>query len=146
MIHASYVIRLSLKCWGRVRLDRRVGFRVVGGTGWLDALIVLLVFLIAVLHGDALHAPLSDRGSGFLQGQPVPYRIVPLAVQCRVKNALQPKISVFLLQEWEISAGIIHTIRLLCPWMLKLNTCQTRPERIARLRMQAITVLDSTDK
>lgn len=41
---------------------------------------LLVVLFVAILHGDALHAPFPDRGGGFFQGQPVPHCFVHLAV------------------------------------------------------------------
>lgn len=93
-----YQAKFKVLGWG-IGMARQVGYGAVGATRWLDALIVLLVLLVAVLHRDALHASLSDGGSGFLQGEPVSYRVVRLAVECGVENTLQPKIPVFLLQE-----------------------------------------------
>lgn len=74
-----------------VLMDRRVGVLIRGA-------LVLLIFLVAVLHGDALHAPLPDRGSGLLHGQPGAHRIVHLAVQGGVQDALQAEVPVLFLQ------------------------------------------------
>uniref|UniRef100_A0A803W946 Centrosomal protein 15 n=1 Tax=Ficedula albicollis TaxID=59894 RepID=A0A803W946_FICAL len=58
------------------------------------SLVVLLILLIAVLHGDALQPPaLADRRRGLLHRQPVPDGLVGFAVQGGVQHALQSEIA-----------------------------------------------------
>lgn len=60
-------------------------------------LVVLFVLLIAVLHGDALHASFPHRSRGLLQGEPVANRVVHLAVEGGVEDPLQPEVPVLFL-------------------------------------------------
>lgn len=86
-----------------------------GGTGsgvyvfW--ALVVLFVLLVAVLHGDALHASFPHRSRGLLQGQPVAHRVVHLAVEGGVEDPLQPEVPVLFLHGRARIAGdvVLHT-------------------------------------
>lgn len=64
-------------------------------------LVVLFVLLVAVLHGDALHASFPHRSSGLLHGQPVAHCVVHLTVQGGVKDTLQAEVPVLFLQEDE---------------------------------------------
>lgn len=64
------------------------------------SLVILLILLIAVLHGDPLEPPaLADRRRGLLHRQPVPDGLVGFAVQGGVQHALQSEISVRFLQQ-----------------------------------------------
>lgn len=64
----------------------------------IRALVVVFVLLVAVLHGDALHASFPHRSSGLLDGQPVAHRVVHLAVQGGVQDALQAEVPVLFLE------------------------------------------------
>lgn len=92
----------SVKGGGRVR-----GFRG-GRGGWsvsVWALVILFILLIAVLHGDALHASFPHWSSGLLHSQPIAHRIVHLAVECGVEDALQAKVPVLFLQRDRVASA-----------------------------------------
>lgn len=74
LVHAlvTMVTRLSQSV-------REVGVGRDGECGW--GLVVIFIFLITVLHGDALHASLPARGRRLLHCEAVPDRVVHLAVQ-----------------------------------------------------------------
>lgn len=77
------------------------GQEAQGGRGWsvsARALVVLFILLIAVLHGDALHASFPHRGCGLLHSESVAHRVVHLAVEGGVEDALQAKVPVLFLQ------------------------------------------------
>lgn len=74
------------------------GTRAGGFFVSVRALVVLFVLLVAVLHGDALHASFPHRGGGLLHGQPVAHRIVHLAVEGGVEDALQAEVPVLFLR------------------------------------------------
>lgn len=100
LVHAS-VTRLKSKVWkgqlwwggGGSGEQRGRGF----GNLRVWALVVLFVLLIAVLHGDALHASFPHRSRGLLQGEPVAHCVVHLAVEGRVEDPLQPEVPVLFL-------------------------------------------------
>lgn len=73
------------------------GREVFFGSLRVRALVVLFILLIAVLHGDALHASFPHRSRGLLQGEPVADRVVHLAVEGGVEDPLQPEVPVLFL-------------------------------------------------
>lgn len=82
-------------------------------------LVILFVLLVAVLHGDALHASFPHRSSGLLHGQPVAHRVVHLTVQGRVEDTLQAEVPVLFLHE---DKYICHVTRfLLCLLQKKVD-------------------------
>lgn len=61
---------------------------------------MLTLLFIAVPHGDALQAVRGRHGRrGFLDSEPVVNGLVALVVQCAVQHALQPEVTVRLLND-----------------------------------------------
>lgn len=80
-----------------------------GGAWWAQALVVLFVLLIAVLHGDALHASFPHGSGGLLHGQTVAHRVIHLTVEGGVEHPLQAKVPVLFLQRGETrQRGVTH--------------------------------------
>uniref|UniRef100_A0A8C6JZB0 Uncharacterized protein n=1 Tax=Melopsittacus undulatus TaxID=13146 RepID=A0A8C6JZB0_MELUD len=87
-----------------VKLETRYMHGYQATSSWSSgpaSLVILFIFLIAVLHGDALEpSAFADRCCGLLYCQPVPDGLIGFAVQGGVQHALQSEIPVCLLQ-WE---------------------------------------------
>lgn len=84
-------------CGGVGQVGGDKGREVFFGSLHVRALVVLFILLIAVLHGDALHASFPHRSRGLLQGEPVADRVVHLAVEGGVEDPLQPEVPVLFL-------------------------------------------------
>lgn len=104
LVNFSWAFRADRKIPNEAELQTRYMHGYQATSSWSSgpaSLVVLFIFLIAVLHGDALEpSAFADRCRGLLYSQPVPDGLVGFAVQGGVQHALQSEIPVRLLQ-WE---------------------------------------------
>lgn len=68
--------------------------------------LVVVVLLVAVPHGNALHPAFSHRGRGFFQRQAVPHGFIHLTVQCRIQNSLKAEVTVLFLRQRKESEAV----------------------------------------
>lgn len=94
------------------------------GVVGVRALVIVFVLLVAVFHGDALHASFPHRGRGLLQRQPVAHRVVHLAVEGGVEDALQAEVPVLFLQGVQQCDTVIFIIIVICLYFSSLTDTQ----------------------